>query len=1021
MHLINTWNIFSRSLLMQEYLQKSTSSLVITKADNIAKYKKIFSFLEVPLWEISNLSELIFCIKNEFWNYIINYDIVFIHLENMYQLENKQSISLLKGWNIILDDFIKQLTNFWYIFREFLEWWDYKKLWDTLHIKINKNSPEIIISFWWDTIENIFLDGKELVKITLWEIQPLNFFDLKETFQKETFEYIKQKKLILDNIDILPWGENFESLEYAISLDILKKTHVHQENLVIQDVFIDTLEKLTHTLAQIKNGTIYTKHPQTLWNYLEYNLLWHIKVFPTSLNILKSFQSPDKLIICDDILSKIFVKKRVKKKISQDIDLMLQITPGDYIVHRDHGIGVYHGIIKKTHSKSEKEYLEIEYKWSDKLFVPITEIARVSKYIGKENPNLTGLSTKEWTKKLEKVWDDVQKIAQELLEIYAKRQLTKWFSFFDDRQKMREFEASFEFEYTPDQLQAMKDIQHDMEKNIPMERILVWDVWFWKTEVAFSAIYRAFLNKKQSILISPLVVLAYEHYQKACERFSNFPLKIDLLTRFQTQSEAKIILEKLKDWKIDLIIGTHRLLSEHIEYKDLWLLVIDEEHKFWVSQKEQLKKFRFSDEKNLSSKNWIDILSMSATPIPRSLNMALSWVRSFSLLSKAPLMRKWVETFVSKFEEKIIVQAIKNEFSRSGQVFFIHNRVETIHAMEEYLKWLFPNKKIVVTHGKLPWDELEERILYFKQKKYDILISSTVIENGIDFPNVNTIIINDAYKFGISQIHQLRGRVGRWDQLGYCYLLYRGDTLSPDGAKRLTTLVEYSHLWAWFELALRDLEIRGGGDILWLNQSWLTSEVGLSVYLQMLEDKIEQLKEDTNISQETLPNTLKLPTIDLNIDVYFSDEYFDSELDKLNFFREIEYITSMEELQDMKQNFIASHSNITSLQNNLFTLLEVRILAEPYQIRSIKRNWVSYEIIFDANTHLEQLKNFLDLDTKVIFYVESLQKIKTSCKNFWWDNLFLDYLQTILLSKNNPSYQIENVKKSSKIKLKNKK
>lgn len=1008
MHLLNTWNHFSKALFLKDHLGND-SHIFITAETNISKYKKIFEFLEMPFIEIKTLWELIFAIKNNFGNFLCNYDIFFASLPNTYELEHKFSFHFQKNQALSMEEMVKHLSHLWYEFREFLEGWDYKKLWDTISIKVHKELPEILLSFWWESIESIsihaWVRSKEFEHITLWSLTPLNFFDLAPNFNTDLWKYFLQKKLILDNIDILTWGDFFENIPENISFDILKKSHLDQTNMWVKDLFIDSLEKLTHLLQHTKNGIIYTKNTSTLETYLQYNLLEHIKLIPSTLHILKSFQTEHTIVICDDILSKIFVKKRVKKKISEDIDLMLQITPGDYIVHREHGIWVYKWIIKKIIGASQKEYLEIEYKWSDKLFVPLTEVARVSKYIGKEHPNLTGLSTKEWTKKLEKVSKDVEKTAQELLDIYAKRKLAKWFAFYDERQKMMEFEASFEFEYTPDQLQAMEDIQHDMEKDIPMERILIWDVWFWKTEVAFSAIYRAFLNKKQSIFIAPLVVLAYEHYQKACERFSKFPINIELLTRFQTQSEVKNILEKLKNGSIDLIIGTHRLLSETIEYKDLWLLIIDEEHKFWVEQKEQIKKFKFwkqtpllpSQEKKELSGYSIDILSMSATPIPRSLNMALSWVRSFSLLSKAPLMRKGIETFVSKFEDGVIIPAMKQEFERGGQVFFIHNRVETIHTMESHLQSLFPNKKIIVTHGKLSWDELEERILAFKQKKYDILVSSTVIENGIDFSNVNTIFINDAYRFGISQIHQLRGRVWRWDKLGYCYLLYKWDKLSEDGAKRLSTLVEYSHLWAWFELALADLEIRGGGDILWLNQSGLTSEVGLSVYLQMLEEKIETLKLDleTNQNQEVSHHP-KLPKIDLHIDIYFWENYFASELDKLNFFREIEYISTQEELEDIKQNFFQFGGAWEVSETNLFTLLEVRILASQYKIEKIRRNGVSYEVIFAASITLEEMKKFLDLDKEVKFYVESLQILKVSCRNFSSDTEFLSYLSHIL-------------------------
>ncbi len=1007
MHYLNTWNIFSRSLLIQENVK---NSLIITKEENIKKYLKIFPYLNAPITEITCLSQLLDFAKNDTGNFVINYDVFFAKLPNNWQLENKYSLTLKKDSPCEIDELLKKLNDFGYIFHEHLEGGDYKKTWDTLSIKLKNKKETILLSFWWDSIEGIFIENgvysKNIDQITIWKKEEIHFFSLEKDFNRELFELLKEKSLILDNIDILEWAENLTRGNDIFALDMLKNSNIPQTNLDITDLFIDNLENLIKRLKSDKKIVIYTKNVSSLQTFLEYNDLQNIEIHKTELNILKSFQSKTKIVICDDNLSKIFVKKRVKKSLSQNLDLLLQIKPGDYVVHIDHGIWVFEWIIQKELGKSKKEYLEIHYKNNDKLFVPITETTRVSKYIGNENPTLTGLSGKEWTKKLEKVGEDVQKVAEELLEIYAKRKLSKGFSFRYDMENMTKFARSFDYEYTPDQINAIEEIMEDMGNEIPMERILVWDVWFGKTEVAFNAIYNAFLNGKQSIIISPLVVLAYEHYNKACERFSSFPLNIELLTRFQTNSEANIILKKLKEGKIDLIIGTHRLLSEQIEYKDLWLLVIDEEHKFWVKDKEKIKEMKGN----------IDILSMSATPIPRSLNMALSWIRSVSILSKAPSMRKWVETFVSKFDDAIIKDAGRREFERGWQLFFIHNRVDSIESMAKYLWELFPKKKVVVTHGQLPGHELEDRILAFKRKEYDILLSSTVIENGIDFPNVNTIIISEAYKFWISQIHQLRGRVGRWDQSGYCYLLFKREKISEDAAKRLTTMVEYSHLWAGFELAMRDLEIRWGWDILWLNQSGLSSEVWMSVYLKLLEDKVEELKYSQEIDtshNEEIRKKLDT-TIDLNISAYLEDDFFDSDLDKLNFYREIESISSLEELDELIEDFKEFSWELKEENKNLFRLLEVKIIAGEYKIQSIKRSGVSYEIIFRKDISLEDLRKFLDADTEVKFIVHSLQSLKSSCIKFRGDEDFLLYLYNMMRKKKkNPERKVIKIKKSS--------
>lgn len=1005
MHYLNTWNIFSKSLLMIEDLKKNNSSLIITKDENIKKYLKIFESLNSPLTQIQNLSEFIDCVNNNNWNFILNYDFFFAKLPNNWELENKYSLIIEKDKALELDELLKKLNDFWYKFREYLEGWDYKKVWDTLSIKLKNKKETIIISFWWDSVESIFIENwiysYNTDKIVIWKNENINFFDLENKFNTEAITLLKQKHIILDNIDILKWAWNFLELDNSLFLDILKNSNLEQTNLEINDLFIDNLENLIKILKSDKKIIIYTKNEKTISTFLEYNNISWVTIHKTNLTLLKSFQSKNEIVIADDNLSKIFVKKRVKKSLSKNIDLLLQIKPGDFVVHIDHWIWVFNWITHKEVWKINKEYLEIEYKNNDKLFIPITEVRRVSKYIWNENPTLTRLSTKEWSKKLERVWEDVQKVAEELLEIYAKRQLSKWFSFSYFETEMTKFARSFDFEYTLDQVNAINEILKDMSKDTPMDRILIWDVWFGKTEVAFNAIYNAFLNKKQSILISPLVVLAYEHYNKACERFSKFPINIEILTRFQTQSEAKIIFDKLKTGKIDLIIWTHRLLSENIEYKDLWLLIIDEEHKFWVKDKEKLKKIKWN----------IDILSMSATPIPRSLNMALNGIRDVSILSKPPLMRKWVETFVSKFDDNIIKQAWNNEFDRWWQLFFIHNRVESIDTMGKYLSDLFPKKKIIITHGQLPGHELEDRILAFKRKEYDILLSSTVIENWIDFPNVNTIIINEAYKFGISQIHQLRWRVWRSDKLWYCYLLFKKEKISEDAAKRLSTMVEYSHLWAGFELAIRDLEIRWGWDILGLKQSWLSTEIWINVYLKLLEDKIEELKISKFESEENL--TKKLETnIDLNISAYLWDDFFESELDKLNFYREIESISDSDELENLISDFSEFEGELKEENKNLFKLLEVKIVSSKYKIKSVKRSWVSYEINFIPEIKLEELKAFLDLDKEAKFIVNSLHTLKCPCNKFKDDLDFLNYLYKIM---------IENKKSKERkvIKLKN--
>jgi len=686
------------------------------------------------------------------------------------------------------------------------------------------------------------------------------------------------------------------------------------------------------------------------------------------------------------------------------MDLLMKIKPEDYVVHVDHGIGRFNWIIKKElpsptgrgaggKGSITKEYIEIEYKWAEKLFVPIMEVSRVSKYVWIEHPKLTGLGGTAWEKSLKSASQDATKIAAELLEIYSQRQHDKWYNFVYDKTKQSEFIDSFGYIYTEDQSEAVDEILSEMTQSHPMDRLLIGDVGFGKTEVAFNAIYNAYLNGKQSVLITPLVVLAYEHYEKAIERFADFGIKIWVLTRFESTKKSTDTLEKLKEWKLDLVVWTHKLLSEKIVYKNLGLLVIDEEHKFGVSDKEKIKKF----------KSHIDVLTMSATPIPRSLNMALSHIRSMSQLKAPPTGRKNIETSVLKFNESIIAEACQKEFERGWQVFFIHNRVSNIEHMKKLLLNLFPDKKVAITHGQLHGDTLEKRILDFKNKKYDILLSTTVIENGIDFPNVNTIFINEAQRFGISQIHQLRWRVWRSDRKWYCYLLFKHENLKDDSAKRLQTIVEYSYLGAGFELAMKDLEIRWWWDLLGIAQSGQKTDIGVNLFLKMVEKKVEEMKQSINqpqgksdISSEHTPGLLLPCNIDLNMEVALPDSLFASSLDKINFYREVESISNIGDLKMISQELLEKPDQSTL---NFFWLLKAKLLCENYGIANIKKLWVHYQLDFHKQNSLENIAKFLKSDTNAYFSVTDITRIRTPIKNFENPVKFLQYLLLLLESK----------------------
>ncbi len=993
---INSWNIFSKLLLLNKELLKDNSFLIIVETEKVIQnYLKISEYLNIKINSLSRVSDFVNMYYNKKSNYIVSKDFFNIKLDNFTQFEYHNVFKIDKSINIDITQITEKLNKFWYSFSNHNNKNTFNILWDTLSITDNIWDT-VKISFWWDSIDSIVLEQESLDTYYIWSNINIEY---SEVFNKN----IEIPSEVLTVVDSLDFFSTYDSIMWYLSNFIsfnTLKTNTKSINLWINDLFLEKIDDLKNILEEESiEKYIITKNKKTIENFLELNnLLWKIKIYESSLNNLKSFRfsSLDKgrlggVCICDDNISRIFVRKRIKRKLSQNLDLLMQIKQWDYIVHIDHWVGIFREIIEKNVAWVKKEYITLEYRNNDKLFVPITEVSRVSKYVWAEKPNLTWLSTKDWEKKLKKAKWDIEIIAWELLEIYAKRKMQKGIKFESYPEQEQRFANSFEYTYTQDQLNIISDIYKDMESTNPMERLLSWDVGFWKTEIAFASIYKAIINNKQAALISPLVVLAYEHYEKAKERFKDFPINIWVVTRFEKKAVIEATLEKLKTWKIDLIIWTHRLLSEDIQFKDLWYLVVDEEHKFWVKDKEKIKKFKWN----------IDILSMSATPIPRSLNMALNWVKSTSMLTTPPVGRQAVSTMVSSFEDRLIFDAWKKEFDRWGQLFFIHNRVETIEAMWNYLSNIFPTKKIAIVHWQLPWDKLETRIIDFKRKKYDILLATTVVENGIDFSNVNTIFINEAQNFWISQIHQLRWRVGRSDRKWYCYLLFKKDKIKQDAAKRLKTIVDYSHLWAWFELAVKDLEIRWWWDILGIRQSGHSQDIWMNLFLKMLEEKVEELKNivDNNKKTKKEEKTKIITNIDLNIEAYINNDFFTTELDKLNFYREIESIDTLVDLKTIITDFKEINKIKDEATNNFFDLLKLRIKSSKYKIINIKKVWINYQLDFEKNTSLEDLKAFLDLDKELKFSVVSITKVRTSIKNFANEKKFIQYMLQLFEKK----------------------
>jgi len=559
-----------------------------------------------------------------------------------------------------------------------------------------------------------------------------------------------------------------------------------------------------------------------------------INVFPINLNYAVRFELLGNKIedieklpieVEDEKIQKEILKKRLKsQKLFSDLK---GLKSGDYLVHLDHGIGIYN--LQLT--INDQQYYQLDYATGDKLYVPLGLERKLSRYVGFVSPKISRLGSAIWQRTKRKVKMEAEKLAGELLEIYAKREIAARTPYLQDTELDFQLANSFKYEETPDQIQTIEEIKRDLEKQEPMDRIVCGDVGFGKTEVALRTIIKAVGSNYQVAMICPTTILANQHFQNFKERLKNFPIKIAILSRLQTKKEQKEIIENLKKGSIDVVIGTHRILSSDVEFKNLGLLVIDDEQRFGVRQKEKLKNIRTS----------LDVLSLSATPIPRTLYLALSSLKNISLIQTPPVGRLAVKTFILPFSEKTVKSAIKNEISRKGQVYYLHNRVETIGTVKNFLEKLIPAVKFGIAHGRLNEKEIVKVMTDFQKKSIDVLIATTIIENGLDLPNVNTLIVDDSSRLGLAEAYQIRGRIGRSHIQASAFFLY-GSHLSEKAETRLDALKEAEELGSGYKIALKDLEIRGAGNILGKEQSGNVNAVGLNLYCQILSEAIEKLK-----------------------------------------------------------------------------------------------------------------------------------------------------------------------------------
>ena len=663
-------------------------------------------------------------------------------------------------------------------------------------------------------------------------------------------------------------------------------------------------------------------------------------------------------------------RRKGRERVQTELLDFGELNIDDLVVHIEHGIGQYKGLAKLSVERMTSDFLQIRYKDGDKLYLPVDRMDMVQKYMGVEGaePAIDKLGGKTWQKSRAKAKESAEKIANELLELYAARRARDGYAFNPPDGYYKDFEAGFPYEETSDQLKAIDDVITDMEHSRPMDRLICGDVGYGKTEVALRAAFKAVNEGKQVALLVPTTLLAEQHYVTFSERFSRYPVHIECLSRFRSRKKQTEILSHLKRGTADIVIGTHRLLQKDIEFKDLGLMVIDEEQRFGVKHKEKLKKLRST----------VDVLSMTATPIPRTLHMSLMGVRDISVIQTPPELRRPIISYISEFDPMIITEAIRKELERGGQIFFVHNNINTIWNMSKYLQDLVPEVRLGVAHGRLEEDALEQAMYQFMSKEIDMLVCTTIVESGLDIPNANTMLINRADRFGLAQIYQLRGRVGRSNEQAYAYMFVPKEAaLTRDAQKRLKVLMEHSDLGAGFQIAMNDLKIRGGGAALGVEQSGHIAAVGYDMFLRLLEESVSRLKGETVVEKLE-------PEINVPMSVYIPEDYVPDIDQRLSIYRRLAKMTELKEITDIKSELIDRYGGLPEPAQNLLLKIMLRILAIKAGVKKLDLADGLLVLAF-SETHQQHPFGILDMIDKFpdrfAFTPEHTLKVQMSAAN----------------------------------------
>ena len=748
--------------------------------------------------------------------------------------------------------------------------------------------------------------------------------------EKYTFNYrqINYYKSEIENLfeDIKRWNKEQKSIYVMVSTK--EKAKKLKEILEKEEIVCTIDEKLDKTIIVKSTEKIVTITIGKLPNGFE------------NFEINQVVVSADELI--EGKKKKTFANKAYKegeKVVFADLKI------GDYVVHKNYGIGIFVGVNTITADGTTKDYIKLKYKNDAILYVPTSQLDSIRKYVGGDaiNPPINSLGSKDWIKTKEKVKKNLRAVAKELIELYAKREKAKGYAFSKDTPWQSQFENSFPYQETDDQLRCIEEVKKDMENQRPMDRLLCGDVGYGKTEVAIRAAFKAVMDHKQVAYLVPTTVLAQQQYEEFRDRMAEFPIKVDILNRFKSKKYQDEVVKKLKLGEVDIVIGTHRMLSKDVEFKDIGLLIIDEEHRFGVKAKEKIKEYKSN----------IDVLTMTATPIPRTMHMSIVGIRDMSVIYEPPHNRKPVQTYVLEYDQEVIKEAITKELERDGQVFYIYNRVDTIQKKADEISRLVPEAKVSYAHGQMSGNQIEEIMQDFIDKKSNVLVCTTILESGIDIANANTIIVENADRMGLAALYQIRGRVGRSDRQAYAYITYRKDKmLSEEADKRLKAIKEFTEFGSGFKIAMRDLEIRGAGSLLGEIQSGHLEQVGYDTYCNLLDEVVKEM-QGTEIEPDIDIQ------IDLNVTSYIPDEYIEDSAQKIEIYQNIALCRKEEDIQNVVDEIIDRFGNMPAELENLLDIARIKYLAKPFSISKIASKRTAVVFTFEQSKYEIDLQKLL--------------------------------------------------------------